>query len=60
MSISAVLSFPGHGSHKRVPVPSRIVARWLVGYFAENTAVTGDAAVFVGLHSHTAPTATGE
>lgn len=45
-------AFPGHESGQWAPVPSRVVASWPVGHFAENLAVDDAGAVFVSLHSH--------
>jgi sugar lactone lactonase YvrE len=44
--------WPGHDGGAWAPVPSRIVATWPAGYFAENAAVAADGTVFVSLVSH--------
>src|SRR4051812_13648250 len=44
--------FPGHDSGRWAKVPSKIVATWPAGSFAENLAVLPDGAVLVSLHSH--------
>jgi sugar lactone lactonase YvrE len=50
--IGQPFQFPGHDAGAYAPVPSRIVASWPEGHFAENLAVTSDGAVYVSLHSH--------
>lgn len=45
-------AFPDHDPGEFAPLPSRNVASWPVGHFAENIAVAADGAVFVSLHSH--------
>jgi sugar lactone lactonase YvrE len=44
--------FPGHDGGAWVPAPTRVVASWPVGYFAENLAIDTTGAVFVSLHTH--------
>ncbi len=44
--------FPGHDGGPFVPVPTRTVASWPVGAFAENLAIDAEGVVFVSLHSH--------
>lgn len=41
-----------HDNGEWAPVPSRVVANWPAGHFAENVAVAGDGTVFISLHSH--------
>lgn len=52
MSVSALPGFPGHDDGEWAPVPSRVVAKWPAGHFAENVAVADDGTVFISLHSH--------
>jgi len=44
--------FPGHDGGNWAPVPSKIVATWPAGSFAENLVVLADGAILVSLHSH--------
>lgn len=44
--------FPGHDGGRWAPVPSRVVASWPAGSFAENLAIDPDGFVFISLHSH--------
>ena len=44
--------FPGHDGGQWARVPSKVVATWPAGSFAENLAVLPDGAVLVSLHSH--------
>ena len=52
MSVSAIPGFPGHDDGHWAPVPSRVVATWPAGHFAENVAVADDGTVFISQHSH--------
>jgi sugar lactone lactonase YvrE len=52
MTVPEAASWPGHDGGAWAPAPSRIVASWPAGYFAENVAVADDGTVFVSLHSH--------
>lgn len=45
-------SFPGHDGGRWAAVPSRVVASWPPGHFAENLAIDDTGTVFVSLHSH--------
>jgi sugar lactone lactonase YvrE len=49
---SEPFAFPGHDPGIFAPVPSRVVASWPPGHFAENLAVGADGEVFITLHSH--------
>jgi sugar lactone lactonase YvrE len=50
---TAVLpAFPGHDGGLWAPAPSRVVASWPVGSFAENVAVDPGGDVYVSIHSH--------
>jgi sugar lactone lactonase YvrE len=44
--------FPGHDGGVWSPMPTRVVASWPVGHFAENLAIDASGAVFISLHSH--------
>jgi sugar lactone lactonase YvrE len=44
--------FPGHDGGDWAPVPSKIVATWPAGTFAENLAVLPDGSILISLHSH--------
>jgi sugar lactone lactonase YvrE len=52
MTVSVIPGFPGHDDGEWGPLPSRVVATWPIGHFAENVAVADDGTVFISQHSH--------
>ena len=52
MATAQTQLFPGHDGGDWAQVPSKIVATWPAGTFAENLAALPDGAILVSLHSH--------